>query len=294
MAKRIEEPLFFAKRIRAISAQGLGRRSPPNRASECIAAAVAASSIAAAGKRRVRASVHSCTAAEHVALAVTSLREIFGPGYPAKFQAALEDPLYAPCDRLLLRRRGRIIAARPRYAPQHAVRPALAARGRAGRTGHRTKIAAAGPGNASLGGRRTADGAVRRAGRTVADAHPAFLPPHRLGLMRQQFPRRRQPASRSSPGFWNKDSASAARSRIQVRPWRRWEEEAIARVYRQNLARQFRPLGTDSQLLALAAGTAGLRSLLRGPGRPRSLGPQGSEHATSSAMRPSAARRSSN
>ena len=34
---------------------------------------------------------------------------------------------------------------------------------------------------------------------------------------------------------WNKASACAAAPRIQVRPWRRWEEDAIARVYRQNL-----------------------------------------------------------
>ena len=39
-----------------------------------------------------------------------------------------------------------------------------------------------------------------------------------------------------SHGSWSKASASAAEGRIaQVRPWRRWEEEAIARVYRQNL-----------------------------------------------------------
>ena len=34
---------------------------------------------------------------------------------------------------------------------------------------------------------------------------------------------------------WNKASACRRTARIQVRPWRRWEEDAIARVYRQSL-----------------------------------------------------------
>ena len=117
-----------------------------------------------------------------------------------------------------------------------------------------------------------------RAGWTAADSYSAFLSPYRLGIVRQQLGLHGHAAccARPTPGAGPRLRRSP---RIQVRPWRRWEEDAIARVYRQNLAGSYGLLERSPRLLALAPGAEGLRPVLCGPGRPRPVGPQGEQHA---------------
>ncbi len=186
-----------------------------------------------AGKRRVRCSIIPCALRDHVALG-NFLAEIFGNGYPAEFQAALDDPSYVPRNRLLLRRMGRVIA--------HV---------------HLTgRIMRFGPISlpvAGLQGLATADDCRRQglgthlllaAERQMAQSGAV------VGLLRTRIPhffRRTGWALCGSSGGWTATPhAVLARlleqglrlrraPRIQVRPWRRWEEDAIARVYRQSL-----------------------------------------------------------
>ena len=54
--------------------------------------------------------------------------------------------------------------------------------------------------------------------------------------MRRQFGLRGQSACRDRPTLGTRPRPAPHAARIQVRPWRRWEEDAIARVYRQNLS----------------------------------------------------------
>lgn len=194
-------------------------------------------SSSAACKRRVRASVFFCTLADHVALG-SFLARVFGQDYPAEFQAALEDPLYSPRDRLLLRRTGRIIAhtritrRNMQFGPLSlpvagldglAVEEDLRARGLGTHllAAAERKMAQSG---ALIGLLRTrAPHFFRRTGWALCGgSFRGAANPHEVlaRLLERGRGLRRGP-------------------RIQVRPWRRWEEEAIARVYRQNLPGSF-------------------------------------------------------
>ncbi len=207
-----------------------------------LAAALCGSGISnnSGAKRRICASVLPCTPAEHVALR-SFLAGVFGPDYPARFQAELEDPFYAPRDRLLLRRTGRIIAhARVTRRNMQFGPLSLPVAGLDGLAidddfrgqGMGTHLLAAAEqqmlqSGALVGLMRTrVPHFFRRTGwalcgsnfRAVANPHHvlARLMENGLGLRRT--------------------------ARIHVRPWRRWEEEAIARVYRQNVPGSFGPL----------------------------------------------------
>jgi predicted acetyltransferase len=186
------------------------------------------------GKRRVRCSVIRCTPADHIALGYF-LAEIFGSGHPAEFQASLDDPVYAPGNRLLLRRMGRTIAH------VHLTRRIM-------------QFGSVSLPVAGLQGLATA-----------ADCRQQGLATHLLsaaerqmaksgalvGLLRTRIPhffrRTGWALCGGSSGYAATPHAVLAQlldqglglrraARIQVRPWRRWEEDAIARVYRQNLA----------------------------------------------------------
>ena len=248
---------------------------------------------ATAGKRRVRSSIIPCTRSDHVALE-NFLAEIFGSSYPAEFQASLADPLYAPADRLLLRRMGRMIAHV--HVTHRIMQFGSLALPVAGLQGLAT---AANCRRQGLGTHLllAAERQMARSGALVglpADPHPAFLSPYRLGLVRRQFGGcaassacRARPTlgtrPRPAPRRANPGSSLAAVGRRRHRP--RLSPEP---------ARQLRPAGAQPRLLALASGTQGLRPVLCGPGRPRPLGLQGKQHAASSATRPSRARKSSN
>ena len=214
---------------------GAGIRSPI--AADARAGASPRGSFDSTGKRRVRSAVIPCTLSDHVALRAF-LTEIFGPGYPAKFQAALEDPAYVPCDRLLLRRGGNIIA-HAQVTRRHMQFGALSLTV-AGLDGLATDEDCRGEG---LGTHLLA-AAERHMARSGA----------LVGLLRTRIPHYFR---RTGWALCGRNYCGAANphqilsrlleqglglrrhARIQVRPWRRWEEDAIARVYRQNFPGSF-------------------------------------------------------
>jgi len=190
-----------------------------------------------AAKRRVRSPVIPCTAREHVALSAF-LAEIFGSGYPPKFQAALDDPFYEPCDRLLLRRMGRLVAHA--HITHRAMQFGPLSLPVAGLDGLATEGDCRGQG---LGTHL-----LMAAERKMAQSGAL------VGLLRTRVPHffRRTGWALCGSGF--RAAANPHRvlsrlleqglglrrgGRIQVRPWRRWEEDAIARIYRQNLPGSF-------------------------------------------------------
>ncbi len=191
----------------------------------------------ATGKRRVRCSIIPCALRDHVALG-NFLAEIFGSGYPAEFQAALGNPLYVPRDRLLLRRMGRVIAH------VHVTR----------------RIMQFGPlaiPVAGLQGLATAANCRQQGLGThllLAAERQMAQSGALVGLLRTRIPhffrRTGWALCGGSSGFAASPHAVIGRlleqglglrrtARIQVRPWRRWEEDSIARVYRQSLSGNF-------------------------------------------------------
>ena len=196
--------------------------------------ALTGSNQALIAKRRVRCAVIRCTTADHVALG-NFLAEIFGNGYPAEFQAALDDPSYAPGNRLLLRRMGRMIAH------VHVTRRIM-------------QFGSLALPVAGLQGLATAANCRQQGLGThllLAAERQMVKSGALVGLLRTRVPhffRRTGWAlcGGSSPCVGTPHSVLSRlleqglgfrrTARIQVRPWRRWEEDAIARVYRQNLS----------------------------------------------------------
>ncbi len=186
------------------------------------------------GKRRVRNAVIRGTRADHAALG-NFLAEIFGSRYPAEFHASLDDPLYAPSDRLVLRRMGRVIAhvhltRRIMQFGSHSI-PVAGLQGLATAADCRQQ----GLGTHLL---MAAERQMAQSGALV-------------GLLRTRIPhffrRTGWALCGGSLGCTASPYAVLARlleqgrclrrtARIQVRPWRRWEEDAIARVYREGLS----------------------------------------------------------
>ena len=62
-------------------------------------------------------------------------------------------------------------------------------------------------------------------------------------------------------------------STIQVRPWRRWEEDAVARIYRQNLAGSFGPLERTRSYWHCLLERRAYDHFYVSAGRPRPVGP---------------------
>ncbi|MEI8371495.1 MAG: GNAT family N-acetyltransferase [Planctomycetota bacterium] len=186
-----------------------------------------------ADKRRVRSPIIACTVSDHIALG-HFLSEIFGARYPAEFQASLNDPFYAPDDRLLLRRMGRTIAH------VHVTRRLM-------------QFGSLALPVAGLQGLATANHCRRQGLGThllLAAERQMAQSGALIGLLRTRIPhffrRTGWALCGGSSGCAASPHAVLVRlleqglslrraSRIQVRPWRRWEEEAIARVYRQSL-----------------------------------------------------------
>ena len=186
------------------------------------------------GKRRVRNPVIRGTLADHAALG-NFLAEIFGNRYPAEFHASLENPLYAPSDRLLLRRMGRVIAH------VHLTRRIMQF------GSHSFPVA-------GLQGLATAANCRQQGLGThllLAAERQMAMSGALVGLLWTRIPhffrRTGWALCRGSPGCTASPHSVLARlleqgrglrrtGRIQVRPWRRWEEDAIARVYREGLS----------------------------------------------------------
>jgi predicted acetyltransferase len=185
------------------------------------------------GKRRVRSSVIHCKLSDHVALA-NFLTEIFGTHYPAEFQASLDDPLYAPANRLLLRRMGCVIGHA--HVTHRILRFGSLSLPVAGLQG----LATAADCRRQGLGTHLLSAAERQMAQSGA----------LVGLLRTRIPhffRRTGWALCGGSSGWaatphavlarllEQGLGLRRRGRIQVRPWRRWEVDAITRVYRQNL-----------------------------------------------------------
>jgi len=190
----------------------------------------------ASGKRRVRWSALPCTASEHVALG-TFLTEIFGSNYSKRFQASLDDPFYEPCDRLLLRRRtGQIVAHHTYRAAQHAVRPAGASGRQPRRLGDRGRLPGTRLGHAPAPGRRA----------QMAESGAM------IGLLRTRLPYffRRTGWALCGGDLRGKANPHCILAAVGTRlgaphvenpspPLAALEEDAIARIYRQNMPGSF-------------------------------------------------------
>ncbi len=186
------------------------------------------------GKRRVRSSIIRGTRADHAAI-LSFLADVFGSGYPSEFHASLDDPQYAPSDRLLLRRLGRVIGhahftRRVMQFGSHSIPVAglqgLAIANHCRQQGLGTHLLLAAEREMAQAGamvgllRTRAPHFFRRTGWALCGGSLGRAAnPHSVlaRLLEQGRCRERSP-------------------RIQVRPWRRWEEDAIARLYRERLS----------------------------------------------------------
>jgi predicted acetyltransferase len=163
------------------------------------------------------------------------LNEVFGGPTRAEFKASLEDPFYEPHDRLLLRRGSQIIG--------HA------------HLAHRVMqfgsvqipVAKLGWLCSSPGNRRQGLGTHLLCGIESHMVRSGAL----VGLLRTKIPHffRRTgwalcgrhssaaaPASAVVSRLLEHGLRHSRHQRAQLRPWRRWEEGGLARVYNQNLA----------------------------------------------------------
>lgn len=188
--------------------------------------------------RRVRSPIISATRGDHSAI-YCFLTGVLGPPHSrAEFKAALEDPFYEPCDRLLLRRNGQI------YGHVHLT--------------HRVvqfgsvPIPVAGLDRLAIDPQRRGRGLGMH---LLQAAEQRMLQDGAvLGLLRTSIPhffRRTGWALCGRPSY----RAAGARAllaqlldygihqerqrRFQIRPWRRWEEAGLMRIYDENRAGSF-------------------------------------------------------
>jgi len=191
-------------------------------------------------RRRVRAPIRRASAGDHAAIACF-LGEVFGPAAAAGLRGAAQHPCYEPRDRLLLRRGGRIIGH------VHLTRRLM-------QFGRR-KIPVAG-----LDGLAIAVACRSRGLGThllaAAEQHMARSGAL-VGLLRTAVPhffRRSNWALCGTPDAWvagahavlsrllDRGLRPSRQPRLHIRPWRRWEERGLIRVYNQNLAGSYGPI----------------------------------------------------
>jgi predicted N-acetyltransferase YhbS len=184
--------------------------------------------------RRPRSAIIPATHADHGPI-YCFLAEVFGGLDPAEFRAERDDPFYQPLDRLLLRRGGRIIGhvhLTHRVMQFGSVQvPAIGF----ARLAVAEECCGRGLGTHLLSG---AEEQMAQSGALV-------------GLLRTRIPhyfRRTGWALCGQPSYLRAGThAVLARlaerglrrdrhPRLHIRPWRQWEEKALVRVYRQNLA----------------------------------------------------------
>jgi predicted N-acetyltransferase YhbS len=193
-----------------------------------------------ASNRRVRSAIIQATAADHVA-AYYFLKEVFGGPGRAEFKSTLDDPFYEPRDRLLLRRKGQIIAhahlthRAMQFGPVQVPVAGLDWLGVAEHcrgqglgthllTGAEKEMARFG---ALVGLVRTrVPQFFRRTGWALCGRH-SFCQANVHAVLARLSERGLRPGRHA---------------KLHIRPWRRWEEGALVRVYNQNLANSFGPL----------------------------------------------------
>jgi predicted acetyltransferase len=187
----------------------------------------------AGARRRVRSPIHRASGSDHAAIDCF-LADVFPAASLVAIKAAVQDPFYEPHDRLLLRRAGRIVAHvhlthRVMHFGRHQIPVAgldwLAVADSCRSQGLGTHLL------------RAAEEQMARSGALV-------------GLLRTQIPRffRRTgwalcggPSS-SIAGvhavlsrLLDRGLRPSRHPRLHIRPWRRWEERGLTRVYNQNL-----------------------------------------------------------
>jgi GNAT superfamily N-acetyltransferase len=184
-------------------------------------------------KRRVRMPVVVGTASDHASLRYF-LGDIFGAACQAAFQASLDHPLYDPSSRLLLRRFGKIVA--------HAqITERVMQFGSLSLPVAGLNWLATAPDCRGVGlGRYLLSAAEKQMAQNGA----------LIGLLRTRSPHffRRSgwalcghkalasaPALKLLTRLTDERCVLRRRCQFQIRPWRQWEEESIARIYRQNL-----------------------------------------------------------
>ena len=190
---------------------------------------------------RLRLPVVSAGAADHAAI-YYFLRAIFRGPTRSEFRASLEDPFYEPHDRLLVRSGSQIVGHAHlthrvmQFGPlQFPV---------AGMGWLATSVGCGGQG---LGSRLLleAEKQMARSGALVGFLRTAI--PHffrRTGWAlcgRHNYSRADARAVLSSlldRGMLRR----RRRRRLQIRPWRRWEQAALVRIYNQNLQGRYGPL----------------------------------------------------
>jgi GNAT superfamily N-acetyltransferase len=192
------------------------------------------------GRRRVRSPIISATSGDHGAI-YYFLTEIFGGPTRAEYKASIDDPFCEPHDRLLLRRAGRIIAhahVTHRVMQFGSVQIPTASLGwLASSPDHRRQGLATHLLSA-------AETYMARSGALVgllATKIPHFF--RRTGWAlcgRHHFVTAGAHAVVSR--LLDHGLRPGGHRRIHIRPWRRWEEGGIVRVYNQNLRGSYGPL----------------------------------------------------
>jgi ribosomal protein S18 acetylase RimI-like enzyme len=187
-----------------------------------------------AAVRRVRMPVFQAVGGDHT-LIYHFLQTIFrGPSQP-EFHLSLEDPFYEPCDRLLLRRGRRLIAhVHCTHRVMHFGSLAIPASG--------LEFLGVAPEHQRRG---LGDYLLREAEERMS-ASGALV-----GMLRTSIPRffrrtgwalcgpascRRADARALLARLMSHDLIPRPRRRLHIRPWLQWEQAALARIYRQNVA----------------------------------------------------------
>ena len=184
------------------------------------------------GRPRTRWPVVAARGGDHAAI-YFFLSGIFQGPTRAEFKSSLEDPFYEPNDRLLVKRHNRIIVH------SHLTNRVM-------RFGP-LQIPVAGLGWLATLPECRGKG---HAGRLLAAAEKQMSQSGALvGLLRTSIPHFFRPSGWALCGRHSYSRADARavlsqlldrglgkkRRRLQIRPWRRWEEAALVRIYNQNL-----------------------------------------------------------
>ena len=187
----------------------------------------------ASGRRRVRSPIVPAVGGDHAAIACF-LGDVFGETARSEFNASIDDPFYEPRDRLLLRRAGRIIA---HVHLTHRIMHFGSVR-----------IPVAGLGGLATSPQCRGQGLGTH---LLAAAEKQMIQSGALvGLLRCRIPYffRRTGWALWGPHNSGRTGAHAVlsrlldeglrpgrRRRLHVRPWRRWEEAGLMRIYNQNV-----------------------------------------------------------